>query len=512
MDIVIDNPKNVDNASKVQLVQEKKSVDTKKSSKSDKIGSDAANSNELEKISSDIDKGAFVSFFSTVGRIYDAIPFKKWIAGYGIYKLGVQNGRREGRKEAQVVYVPALDAIQEMLENKPEKWTHTRKYYFIKLIDGLKSYDKEKTSKEEAERLARYAMLAFFPKDEKQALTFAGILGKQIEQFAQAAEDVTQDVMDNLDKNLDADKVNPFGFKGFGLGFLHFLERCGTRALSFVGKKVVAPVVNTVALNVGANTLDWFTNFNDEMFLKNKGEFLVKVENIKWAADKLTFGYFKNGIEKLPDFNVVNKATKPLVEKVAKDFVPLLADAVQKFGAKAVDKVKSETVYNPNGPRIKINIKNAVKENNVDDLMGLNDLNIPGLAKFVYWTLVYSIGDKVCNIILSKELRKTEATANNSVVEDGDKEFDKISKDSSNVSTKNNFVDGEKGDFKDEFEKEFGKNFKENEEILIIDVNNEKVDVEKDSIIKEDKKEDKEKEEPYIACQADEYDDMEINF
>ena len=84
MGIVIDNAKNADNASKVNLVQEKKSVDTKKSSKSGKAGSGAANSNELKKISADIDKGAFVSFFSTVGRIYDAIPFKKWIAGYGI--------------------------------------------------------------------------------------------------------------------------------------------------------------------------------------------------------------------------------------------------------------------------------------------------------------------------------------------------------------------------------------------------------------------------------------------
>ena len=473
MDIVIDNPKNVDNASKVNLVQEQKSVDTKKSSKSDKISSGAVNSNELKKISSDIDKGAFVSFFSTVGKIYDMVPFKKWIAGYGIYKLGEQAGKRKGRKEAQVVYVPVLDAIQEMLENKPEKWTHTRKYYFIKLIDGLKSYDKEKTSKEEAERLARYAILAFFPKDEKQALTFAGILGKPIEQFAQAAEDATQDVMDNLDKNLDADKVNPFGFKGFGLGFLHSLEYYGTKALSFLGRKVVAPVVNTAALNVGylgANTVDWFTNFNDEMFLENKGEFLcAKVENIKWAADKLTFGYFKNGINKLPDFNVANEATKPLVEQAAKDFVPLLAEAVQKFGAKAVEKVKSD-------PK---NMENSVKEKGVNDLLGINDLNIPGLAKVVYWTLVYSIGDKVCNSILPEKFRKTEAAIDNNVVKDGDKEFDKISKNSSNASTKNNSDNAGEENFKDEFENKFGKNLKDDEEILLVD--NKKV--------KEDKKE-----------------------
>ena len=471
MGIVIDNAKNADNASKVNLVQEKKSVCTKESSKSGKVGSGAANANELKKISSDIDKRAFVSFFSTIGKIYNGIPLKKLIAGYGIYKLGKQAGKREGRKEAQVVYVPVLDAIQKMLENKPKKWTRDRGYYFIKFVDGLKSYDKEKTSKEEAERLARYAILAFFPKDEKQALTFAGILGTPIEKFAQAAEDATQDVMNNLDKNLDADKVNPFGFKDFGCGFLHFLERCGTRALSFVGKKVVAPVVNTAALNVGylgANTADWFTNFNDEMFLENKGEFLwAKVENIKWAADKLTFGYFKNGINKLPDFNVANEATKPLVEQAAKDFVPLLAEVVQKFGAKAVEKVKSD-------PK---NMENAVKEKDVDDLLGLNGLNVPGLAKFVYWTLVYFIGDKVCNSILPERLRKTNATTNNSVVKDGDKEFDKISKDSG--STANNSVDGGEENIKGKFGEKFGKNLEENKEILLAD--NKKV--------KEDKKE-----------------------
>jgi hypothetical protein len=517
MGIVIDNAKNADNASKVNLVQEKKSVDTKKSSKSGKVGSGAANANELKKISADIDKGAFVSFFSTVGRIYDAIPFKKWIAGYGIYKLGVQNGRREGRKEAQVVYVPALDAIQKMLENKPKKWTHTRKYYFIKLVDGLKSYDKKKTSEEDAERLVRYAILAFFPKDEKQALTFAGLLGTPIEKFAQAAEDATQDVMNNLDKNLDADKVNPFGFKGFGLGFLHFLERCGTRALSFVGKKVVAPVVNTAALNVGylgANTADWFTNFNDEMFLENKGEFLwAKVENIKWAADKLTFGYFKNGINKLPDFNVANKATKPLVEQAAKDFVPLLADAVQKFGDKAAEKARSEKVYSPRGdldeaPYKNINIENSVKEKGVDDLLGLNDLNIPGLAKFIYWTLIYSIGDKVCNSILPERLRKTEATTGNNVVKDGDKEFDKISKNSSNASTKNNSVDVGEENFKDEFGKKFGK-LEENKEILLVD--NKKIDVEKDSIIKKDEKPVEKKKESQYKDWTDEIEDIDFN-
>ena len=475
MGIVIDNAKNADNASKVNLVQEKKSVDTKKSSK---VGSGAASANELEKISSDIDKNAFVSFFSTVGEIYNMVPLKKLIAGYGIYKLGKQDGRREGRKEAQVVYVPALDAIQKMLENKPKKWTHTRKYYFIKLVDGLKSYDKEKTSKEEAERLVRYAMLAFFPKDEEQALTFAGILGTPIEKLAQAAEDATQDVMNNLDKNLDADKVNPFGFKGFGLGFLHSLEYYGTKALSFLGKKIVAPVVNTAALNVGylgANTADWFTKFNDEMFLKNKGEFLVKVENIKWAADKLTFGYFKNGIEKLPDFNVVNKATKPLVEQVAKDFVPLLADAVQKFGAKAVEKVKSDQK----------NIENAVKEKNVDDLMGLNGLNIPGLAKFVYWTLVYYIGDKLCNNILPERLRKTEASDKVTVK----KESENIPEESSVNSTQASNSDN--ADILKEL-KESGV----------------KVNYEKEKIDKEDDK----KEKPYIACEADEYGDLEINF
>lgn len=478
MDIVIDNPKNVDNASKVQLVQEKKSVDTKKSSK---FGSGAASANELEKISSDIDKNAFVSFISTVGEIYNRVPLKKLIAGYGIYKLGKQAGKREGRKEAQVVYVPVLDAIQKMLENKPKNWTHTRKYYFIKLVDGLKSYDKEKTSKEEAERLVRYAMLAFFPKDEKQALTFAGILGTPIEKLAQSVEDATQDVMNNLDKNLDADKVNPFGFKGFGLGFLHSLEYYGTKALSFLGKKIVSPVVNTAVLSVGylgANTADWFTNFNDEMFLENKGEFLwAKVKNIKWAADKLTFGYFKNGIEKLPDFNVVNKATKPLVEQAAKDFVPLLAEAVQKFGTKAVEKVKSD----------QNNIENSVKEKNVDDSLGLNDLNIPGLAKFVYWNLVYYIGDKVCKSVLPERLRKTEASNKVTVK----KESENIPEDSSVNSTQASSSDN--ADILKEL-KESG---------VEVNYENEK----KKKINKEDSKE----KEPYIACQADEYDYLEIN-
>ena len=485
MGIVIDNAKNADNASKVNLVQEKKSVDTKKSSKSGKAGSVAANASELKKISADIDKGAFVSFFSTVGWLYDMVPLKKLIAGYGIYKLGRQSGKREGReegrKEGQIVYVPALDAIQKMLENKPKKWTHTRKYYFIKLVDGLKSYDKAKTIKEEAELLVRYAMLAFFPKDEEQALTFAGILGTPIEKFAQAAEDATQDVMNNLDKNLDADKVNPFGFKDFGLGFLHSLEYYGTKALSFLGKKIVAPVVNTAALNVGylgANTADWFTKFNDEMFLKNKGEFLVKVENIKWAADKLTFGYFKNGIEKLPDFNVVNKATKPLVEQVAKDFVPLLADAVQKFGAKAVEKVKSDQK----------NIENAVKEKNVDDLMGLNGLNIPGLAKFVYWTLVYYIGDKLCNNILPERLRKTEASDKVTVK----KESKNIPEDSSVNSTQAS--DSDNADI-----------LKELKEIGV------KVNYENEKEEKINKEDSKEKEKDKNKCFADEIEDMDFD-
>lgn len=509
MGIVIDNAKNADNASKVNLVQEKKSVYTKESSKSGKVGSGAANANELKKISSDIGKGTFVSFSSTIGKIYDTVPFKKWIAGYGIYKLGEQAGKRKGRKEAPVVYVPALDAIQKMLENKPEKWTHNRKYYFIKLIDGLKSYDKEKISKEEAERLARYAILTSFPKDKKQALTFSAILGgTPIEKLAQVAEDAAQDVMNNLDKNLDADKVNPFGFKGFGFGFLHLLERCGTRALNFVGKKVVAPVVSTAALNfgyLGANTLDWFTDFNDEMFLENKGEFLrTKVENFKWAADKLTFGYFKNGINKLPDFNVVNKATKPLVEQAAKDFIPLLAEAVQKFGAKAVEKVKSD-------PK---NMENSVKEKGVNDLLGINDLNIPGLAKVVYWISVYSIGDKVCNSILPERFRKTEATTGNNVVKDGDKEFDKISKVSSKDSSStagNSGNAGEenlKGEFEKKFGKKFGKNLKDNEEILLVD--NEKIGIEKDLIVKEDEKPVEKKKE--YSYPAEEYEDIEFNF
>ncbi len=493
---VINNFQNADNVNKVQLVQEQKSVDTKKSSKSDKIGSGAPNTSELTKISSDIDKEAFVSFFSTVGRIYDAIPFKNWLYGYGIYRLGKQAGRREGRKEAQFVYVPVLDAIQKMLENKPKNWTHTREYYFIKLVDGLKSYDKEKTSKEEAERLVRYAMLAFFPKDEKQALTFAGILGTPIEKLAQSVEDATQDVMNNLDKNLDADKVNPFGFKDFSLGVLHSLECYGTKALSFLGKKVVAPVVSTVTLNVGylgANTADWFTKFNDEMFLENKGEFLVKVESIKWAADKLTFGYFKNGIEKLPDFNVVNKATTPLVKQAAKEFVPLLADAVQKFGTKAVEKVRSEKVYSPCGdldeaPYKNINIENSVKEKGVDDLLGLNDLNIPGLAKFVYWTLVYSIGDKVCNSILPERLRKTEASNKVTVK----KESENIPEDSSVNSTQASSSDN--ADILKELKEAGVKVNYENEK-------EEKID-----------KEDDKKENPYIACEADEYDNLEINF
>lgn len=308
------------------------------------------------------------------------------VFGVSLYELGKYQGKKESKV---VVNAPFLDVLRKMMEHKPCNWTHTRKYYFIKFIDGLMKYNVNGTNQENAETLVRYAMLAFFPKDEEQALTLHELFGSiSADKLGDIAENISNDTYGKI-----ANKIKDYGDKSTNV-FTKLFATAGhlsTVALSKLanfGFKKMGTYLGHGAFKLA----DWYTGFNDELFLQNKGEIGI-INSIK---NKLSFGLLKN--YRIPGVrvgkNVFYELTKEAVKNIS-GCIPILAEQVKKYGLKSATKVIEDNK----------NTENSVPEVGLEDKLKINSLNVSGLLEFIYTVFLSYVGDSVSEALIPNKMK-----------------------------------------------------------------------------------------------------------
>lgn len=330
--------------------------------------------------------------------------FLKYSALAGGAYVAYMCGKAQGRKEVIVDQsTNIVDFLYNILESKPEKWTHSRKYYFIRLVEGLANYDKQTTSKEDAERLARYLILTFFPKDKQHAVTMSNMIQIPNDILRHVCEDVTREVIDINAK--EAAKREAVAAKDPNRGLWDCVKSCCVGWLRSIVGYVAPNAIGKAtegAVDVGGYVADWALDFNDEDFLNNEGNiFGVKVGTYKEKLDKVTFGTCSEKIGNIPNFNAVNVATRRMVENMARKVIPVMADYIQKYGKECFDKCYLKLAEANNRDYFTnddVGFDGELfAEGQADPKWyhGLQFLNERGLAQFVYTVSVRVMAQKL---------------------------------------------------------------------------------------------------------------------
>ena len=297
------------------------------------------------------------------------------------YKLGLYRYKESGVSKSDgvskfdgvVCDVSAgfLGLIEEMLRTTPEKWDYSRRHYLVELIDGLYyGHNQIKIGEQEFnELLVRYAILAFFPKDEKQAITFKNLFALAGENVSLVFDDAVFELVSERTKEIVKANEKKLNDYGLGIGFIY-----GTVKSIFdrTVTAIVGRVERTVA-SCGLSLADWFTDFSDSKFLNNEGE-------VCGIRKKLGLNFKLSSIPlvgKKIDHNVFHELTKGHVEKFAKEFVPKFAKYVKKYFVSSLKAVESDP--RNLGENVTVNCKESGEL-----YKRLNSLNERGLARLVY--------------------------------------------------------------------------------------------------------------------------------